>query len=217
MEALCCPLCFSSSSSSSILPVKGPNKRAYFLCETCLLIFVQQSDFLQPAQEKARYEEHKNGIASAGYVQFLRRILDPMLPYLTPAMRGLDYGAGPAPTLSLLLDQEGIDCEDYDPFFRPTPPSPPYDFIFATECFEHFFRPSAELERLHGLLRPQGLLGVMTEQWTSLSAFSRWYYTHDRTHVIFFHPSTWDLVCARYGFSIVWRDERRALILRREG
>ena len=37
----------------------------------------------------------------------------------------------------------------------------------------------------------------MTEQWTDLSRFGRWYYTRDETHVFFYHHETFKLDCRR--------------------
>jgi SAM-dependent methyltransferase len=180
-----------------------------------MLIFVDPAHFLSPEREKARYATHENGIKNEGYVAFLYRLLRPMLPLLDAKMRGLDYGSGPGPTLSVLARQHGIACEDYDPFFANRPLHPPYDFIFSTECFEHFHQPAKEFQRIHDLLKPGGLLGIMTEHWTTLPAFAEWYYTKDPTHVSFYHANTFDFACNRFEFKSVWRDDKRVVILRR--
>jgi len=66
------------------------------------------------------------------------------------------------------------------------------------------------------LLKPGGLLGLMTERWTTPEQFVSWYYTRDPTHVCFYHERTLDFVCHRYGFAPTWMDETRVAILRRE-
>lgn len=138
-----------------------------------------------------------------------------MLVHLNDGMRGLDYGCGPEPTLSLLLERQGIVCEDYDPLFADRILQPPYDFVFSTECFEHFHQPAVEIQKIASLLKPGGLLAIMTERWTTLDEFTSWYYTRDPTHVCFYQTRTLDFVCERYGFTPVWMDESRAAILRR--
>ncbi|MEX2114104.1 MAG: methyltransferase domain-containing protein, partial [Pirellulales bacterium] len=130
-----CSLC---RAEQEFAVIAGSDTRRYYHCDACSLIFVDPRDYLSPPEQIARYRTHQNSIHSAGYVAFLRRIVDPMLPYLDTSMRGLDFGCGPGPTLSLLVERQGIACANYDPFFAPNELQPPYDFIFATECFEHF-------------------------------------------------------------------------------
>lgn len=136
-----------------------------------------------------------------------------MLPYLNVTMRGLDYGCGPGPVLSQLVRKHGMVCEDYDPLFADRSLQPPYDFIFATECFEHFLNPDREIQRLRNLLRSGGLLGIMTECWTDVEQFGRWYYTKDPTHISFYHADTLDYICNQYGFALLWQKENRVFIL----
>ncbi|WKZ37134.1 MAG: class I SAM-dependent methyltransferase [Anaerolineales bacterium] len=207
-----CPLCLASAS---ITDVRGMDARRYHLCGNCLLIFADPSHHLSPAEEKARYETHNNSIEDGGYVQFLNRVIQPMLPYLHKDMRGLDYGSGPGPALSRLVRRQGIDCEDYDPFFGDHPLHPPYDFVFSTECFEHFKNPQAEIQRVCDLLKPVGLLGIMTERWATLESFADWYYTQDPTHVSFYHANTFDFLCRRFGLTVLWQDGSRVVIFQR--
>jgi len=171
---------------------------------------------MSPDQEKARYSTHQNSIEDQGYVRFLNRVLQPMLPYLNESMRGLDYGCGPGPTLSHLVKRQGISCEDYDPLFANRDLLPPYDFIFSTECFEHFYNPNKDILRLCSLLKTGGLLGIMTEQWTTLEDFGGWYYTKDPTHTSFYHNNTFRFMCDLFGFDIIWEDGRRVVIFRRK-
>jgi len=77
-----------------------------------------ESQYLpDPATEEARYKAHQNSPQDAGYVRFLNQAITPALPYLNGSMRGLDYGCGPTPTLSGLLNAHGLYCENYDPYF----------------------------------------------------------------------------------------------------
>jgi len=81
---------------------------------------------------------------------------------------------------------------------------------------EHFHHPGIEIRRISSLLKPGGLLGIMTERWTTAEQFASWYYTRDPTHVCFYHARTLEFICHRYGFAGVWLDESRVAILRRE-
>lgn len=206
-----CPLCLIRRTTD----VHGADERRYHLCGNCSLIFADPQHHLSLMAEKAYYATHENSIDNPGYVRFLNRIVRPMLPCLDSDMRGLDYGCGPGPTLSLLMGRHGIACDDYDPLFADRPLRPPYDFVISTECFEHFHRPSRELRRILSLLRPGGLLGIMTERWTTPEAFADWYYTRDPTHVSFYHANSFEFMCRHFGFTPVWMDASRVAILRR--
>ncbi len=208
-----CPLCLEAGPKRT---VRGADRRTYLLCETCRLIFADSSQHPGAKEERARYETHLNCIDDEGYVRHLRRLLDPLLPYLHPGMRGVDFGCGPGPALSKLIRRHGIRCEEYDPFFLPRTLCPPYDFIVSTECFEHFHRPAETIERVVRMLTPGGLLGVMTEQWVTVEQFGEWYYTRDPTHVSFFHADTFDYLCRVHALETLYRAEDRVIVLRRQ-
>lgn len=212
--SLTCPLCHASGISG---PLNGADRRRYHLCGSCQLIFADPSQHLSAEEARPRYALHRNSPDNPGYTQFLQRIIRPALPFLRPQMRGLDYGCGPGPTLSELLRQEGLRCEDYDPLFRPAALRPPYDFIFSTECFEHFHQPGEEMAKLCGLLRPGGMLAVMTECWTDLEAFSCWYYTRDPTHTVFYHQETFAWISRRFGLTALPQQDARTHLFRFDG
>ena len=207
-----CPLCLTTDQTTA---VNGQDNRRYYLCHTCALIFADPAHHLPLAAEEAHYRTHENSIENVGYVRFLSRLLHPVLPYLKQTMRGLDYGCGPGPTLSQLVRQQGIACADYDPIFFDQPLEPPYDFILSTECFEHFYHPHQDITRICGLLASGGVLGIMTETWTSLANFATWSYTRDPTHTTFYHATTFGFICQQFGFEMLWQDGRRVFILRR--
>jgi 2-polyprenyl-3-methyl-5-hydroxy-6-metoxy-1,4-benzoquinol methylase len=181
----------------------------------CNLIFVDREHLPTRQSEINRYLEHKNSLDDQGYIDFLNRLLKPSLRFLEKEMKCLDYGCGHTPVLSELLAKEGITCYNYDPLFGLDHPLKKYDFIFAVECFEHFFEPADELNRINDLLNPNGYLGIMTEQWESLERFSNWYYKRDFTHVSFFHIKTIEFICENYGYEIMYRDINRVVVLKK--
>lgn len=209
--SIVCPLCHFRETLKML---RGPDKRTHYHCPGCMLIFADPASRLNAGDEKARYEEHNNGIQYPGYVRFLNQAIDPALPYLNSKMKGLDYGCGPGPTLSILLERQGIGCEDYDPYFYPRELDSTYDFIFATECFEHFNYPGREISRLKELLKPGGILIVMTILWNKPEDFPTWHYAKDPTHVSFFHAETFEFVCDRYGFKQLPSNNKRVIILK---
>ena len=213
MDKQCCRLC---REQRQIQCIDGSDNRTFFLCERCLLIYVHSDHFLTMKEERKRYETHNNSIRNEGYVAFLNRIIQPMLHYIRPGMHGIDYGCGPGPTLSKLLEREGITCTDYDPIFYPAPIRSAFDFIFSTETFEHFFSPRDELIKLSAVLKPGGYLAVMTECWTSTEQVATWYYTRDPTHVSFYHERTLTYICDAFGFKLIHTDNQRVFILKKK-
>jgi SAM-dependent methyltransferase len=205
-----CPLCFNKQS---LTPVKGPGLRDYLFCGKCKLIFADARFFLPLEEEKKRYLTHNNGIQYPGYVKFLNQAIEPALPHLTKGMIGLDYGCGPNPTLSLLIEKQGYKCDNYDPIFSPELSRKFFDFVFATECFEHFFFPEKEMKKLSNLLKPGGLLIVMTDKWKSIDAFLNWSYARDNTHVSFYHSYTFDFIAEKFKFQIVDNSHERVIIM----
>jgi 2-polyprenyl-3-methyl-5-hydroxy-6-metoxy-1,4-benzoquinol methylase len=181
----------------------------------CNLIFVDEKHLITAKDEKTRYEAHENGIEQAGYVDFLNRALQPGLKYLKPGMEGLDFGCGPAPTLSILLERENIKCLDYDPFFFPEIPKCKFDFIYATECFEHFYEPKKEIETIASMLKPGGYLIIMTCLWKSFENFPTWHYTNDITHVVFYNEHTMNYITEKYGLNKIEIINERIVILQK--
>lgn len=211
-DAHICPLC---KNSAGFTPLAGPKGRAYLVCPNCQLIFMARKFLPDRATEEERYKAHQNGPQDSGYVSFLTQAITPALPYLNPKMRGLDYGCGPTPTLSGLLNAHGLHCENYDPYFYPGFPEKHYDFIFSTEVVEHFYNPGEELQRLSELLLPGGILTIMTEPWVSLEGFAEWHYAKDITHVSFYHAQTIAFISQRYGFEILNNESPRVTVLRK--
>lgn len=208
-----CPLCFNEISSPEI---EGPSGQEFHLCENCKLVFAEKQDLPHPQDEKERYLEHENSIHDEGYIKHLNQAIQPALTYLNKNMRGLDYGCGPVPTLNRLLAKKGLDCEFFDPLFFPEFPLGKFDFIFATECFEHFFRPEAELNKLSNLLETGGILIVMTTLWEDAGKFKSWKYAQDPTHVVFYHRETFEFICRKYGYELLTNRENRVLVLRKQ-
>ncbi len=156
----------------------------------CDLVFVPTPYLLSPEDEKAKYDNHRNTPENKGYVAFLNRLLDPLTHYLPPNAKGLDFGCGPGPTLSLLMQKRGYSMDIYDPFYAPDTAvfTKKYDFITTTEVIEHMHTPLFELERLWHMLTQKGMLGIMTA--FRVEDFPSWYYKRDLTHIRFFTPTT---------------------------
>ena len=208
-----CPLCLNKKS---LMSIEGPDKRIYTKCNDCQLIFTGKRFHPSVDQERQRYSEHNNGVEYPGYVKFLNQAIEPALPHLSRNMNGLDFGCGPTPALSVLLKRQGYKCDDYDPLFFPEITGKVYDYIFATECFEHFFFPGKEIQKIYQMLGPQGFLIIMTETWKMEESFSCWYYACDNTHVSFYHSRTFEFIAERFGFVSYKSNNARVVILQKK-
>ena len=193
-----CPLCTSDDLSILV----DIDSRLYWRCHECKLTFLSPEHYLAPAAERARYLQHNNHPQDAGYRKFLSRLTSHLLPKLRPGSEGLDYGCGPGPTLSVMLEERGFPMRLYDPYFAPGNDSlnRQYDFITCTETFEHFKHPGRELVRINQLIRRGGWLGVMTEMLGADTDFSDWHYHRDPTHICFFKRETMDWIACRFGW-----------------
>ena len=145
-----------------------------------------------PAQERAVYDMHENHVDDPDYRHFLARLADPLMRRLSGASQGLDYGCGPGPALAAMLREAGHDIALYDPFYAPDPTAlnRRYDFITCTEVAEHFHHPAIQFDRLADLLRPGGILAVMTQFQADDTNFATWQYRRDPTHVVFYREAT---------------------------
>lgn len=185
---LSCPLCLTPGATKHA----SDKKRSYYLCNTCQLLFVSPEDFPSLEDEKAEYDLHENNPDDPRYRQFLNQLFEPLNERLQPGSHGLDFGSGPGPTLSLMLEEAGHTVALYDPFYANSPENleQTYDFVCATEVVEHLHHPRATLAQIWNCVKPGGYLGVMTQLWSEQPSFERWRYKNDKTHVIFFSKET---------------------------
>jgi len=185
-----CPLCGGMETSL----YSRDNYRAYSNCRNCSLVFVPERYHVSAEREKAEYDLHQNDPGDNGYRKFLSRLFTPLTADLPMGATGLDFGCGPGPTLSVMLEASGYHMDLYDKFYAPNTAvfQKKYDFITATEVLEHLHRPGFELARIHGLLKENGVLGVMTKLVLNEQAFEHWHYKNDMTHVCFFSRSTFE-------------------------
>ena len=163
-------------------------------------MFVDPAQRLSSEQEKAQYDLHRNESDDIGYRRFLARLVNPLLEELTTEAKGLDFGCGPGPTVSVLFAEQGVQVDNYDIFYANNPDvlKKRYHFITATEVVEHVFEPRQMFEQLWGMLVEGGILGMMTKQVIDRDAFARWHYKNDPTHVCFFCKETFRYLAQQF-------------------
>ena len=183
-----CVLCGSDKTQ----PYYSNENSSYFQCSVCELVFTPKRFHLNNADEKSRYDLHQNNPDDAGYRQFLSTVFDPVEKHLTPNAKGLDFGCGPGPTLSVMFEEKNHTVDLFDKYyaFNPQVFDKTYDFITATEVVEHLDNPGKEFDRLYGMLNPRGVLAVMTGMLSEEIDFSTWYYKSDPTHICFFNQTS---------------------------
>jgi 2-polyprenyl-3-methyl-5-hydroxy-6-metoxy-1,4-benzoquinol methylase len=188
-------------------------RRRYLDCAECRLVHLAPEHRLTSDAERAHYATHRNTPTDPRYREFLDRLAIPLVAELAPGAAGLDYGSGPGPTLSVMLEERGYSVALYDPFFAPDRAAldRKYDFVTCTEAAEHFRRPLEEFERLASLLGNGGVLGLMTEVLKDGQGLEGWWYLRDPTHVSFYRMDTLSWVARRFGWSM--RSVHRNVVL----
>lgn len=180
-------------------------KDIFFLCSNCSGIYRDKRFFLNPEQEEKFYGTHENDVNDARYRQFVSPITHAILHSFTPEHSGLDFGAGTGPVISTVLQEEGYQIHQYDPFFHndPTLLKKQYDYIACCEVMEHFHHPDKEFHLLKRLLNPGGSLFCMTHLYHPDVSFDNWYYKNDPTHVFLYQETTMLWIRKAFGFSNV--------------
>ncbi len=206
-----CTLCYSVEVNV-FESVKNKN---YFKCNNCDLVFLDPLHYLEFSMEKFRYDMHQNSLEDKGYVDFLNCVIEPTLEFIIDGDEGLDYGCGPNPVLAKLLDNLGYTCLYYDPIFFPRLEEREYDFIFATECFEHFYSPAKDLKKINKMLKSGGILAIMTELNDDSKDFRNWYYINDPTHVCFYSQKTISYICREFEMEVLYSDNHRVVVFRK--
>ncbi len=205
-----CPLCLNKSIDFYY----QDTNRAYWTCQNCYLIFVKPEHYLTETQEKKVYDLHQNNPMDLGYRNFLNKLITPLTKKLTQQMLGLDFGSGPGPTISVMLKEQGIRVENYDIFYNNKPEllQYTYDFITSTEVIEHLFHPNDVLTKLTAMIKPKGLLGIMTKRVIDKEQFINWHYKNDPTHVCFYSDETFEYIAKKWGYDLEFVDSDAVIL-----
>lgn len=192
-----CVLCGSDKTQ----PYYSNENSSYFQCSVCELVFTPKRFHLNNADEKSRYDLHQNNPDDVGYRQFLSTVFDPVEKHLTPNAKGLDFGCGPGPTLSVMFEEQGYKVDLFDKFYANDRSifNNTYDFITATEVAEHLDNPGDELTKLFNMLSAGGVLAIMTKILDDQIEFKSWYYKNDPTHICFFSQNTMHHLAKTWG------------------
>lgn len=200
-----CPLC----SSSETQLYHSDIRRWYLICDNCNLVFVPPEYHLNEYDEKKIYDLHENDPYDEGYRRFLSRLADPLSSRLSPEAIGLDFGCGPGPALVKMLEERGFIMSSYDKFYKKDRNAlkKSYDFICSTEVVEHLQNPAKDFMSLFSLLNKGGILALMTKIVIDKSAFSKWHYIQDQSHICFYSKETFAYLAEQYDCSLEFSDK----------
>lgn len=177
--------------------------RKYYRCNNCQGIFVPADLLPDPVFEMERYSAHNNDIEDVRYQNFVSPIVNKVLQDFNPLLHwGLDFGAGPGPVISDMLQKKGFSISAYDPFFHDDKDllKSQYDFVVCCEVMEHFHNPLKEFKLIKKLLLPKGKLYCMTHLYSPELNFNDWYYKNDPTHVFIYQKETIEFIRNLLGF-----------------
>ncbi len=205
-----CLLCQSDSN---------PFEADTFLCPSCSLVFKNPETFLSDDEDVVRYSSHQNISTDQGYLDFLGKLVQPLKPFLAPHFKALDFGCGPGPTLSILLEELGGHVENFDPIFFPDahlllPET--YDVVTSTEVVEHFKMPQQDWEKLISLVKDNGLLAIMTQVYSKEIDYKSWWYKNDPTHIVFYQKETFHYLANTYHLEILYTDNKSITIFKKK-
>lgn len=192
-----CPLC----GSGKVELYCEDNRRQYWLCSLCCLVFVPRAFHLSPSDEKREYDKHQNGPEDTGYQAFLARLVTPMLAYLAVGSSGLDFGCGPGPATPAMFAKKEISIDLYDPIYVASFASRAqhYDFVICTEVAEHMRQPRQSWDQLRYCVKCGGLVGIMTKLVINRERFQYWHYKNDPTHIAFYSHKTLAWIAQYWG------------------
>jgi uncharacterized C2H2 Zn-finger protein len=189
-----------------------------FECPNCGLVFKNPLLHLNHVEDFKRYSSHQNDEKDQRYLDFLNKLVTPLLPFLPNQFCALDFGCGPGPALSLILEGHGGVVRNYDPLFFPNTDilNLEFDVVTSSEVVEHFKNPKYDWEQLIARVKSKGLLGIMTQFINPEINYISWWYKNDPTHVVFYQEKTLHYLAKTYHLEILFNDKKSVVIFRKK-
>jgi len=198
-----CKLCLVSTGC-----IKDIKKDlTYYRCSSCGFVSLDDRYVVTKTEEKKKYDQHNNSLANEGYVQMFEDFIElTVVPYLSTLQTALDFGSGPEPVLSVLLEHRGLEVDIYDLYYAPQKvyEAKKYDLITSTEVFEHLAKPLEVLKLLVEHLNDDGYIALMTKFPPKDDGdFLNWWYRRDPTHISFFTPQSFEIMAKKVGLKVI--------------
>lgn len=188
-------------------------RRRFFRCGSCGFFWVDPADRPTEAESRRRYLLHENTEDNRGYMEYLSGIIRRALALFpdvppegtspkAPPRRALDWGSGPNPTASRLLEAAGWEVFSWDPLFSRDvlPPEGAFDLVLSIETAEHFRDPRREFAALGACLKPGGKAVIHTHLAPERDEdFLSWWYIQDITHLSFYSRRSLEVLAGAAG------------------
>ncbi len=188
-------------------------KIKYHYCDYCGFISKDENDFITRDEELKIYNNHNNSIEDPRYVAFFKRFLDKAVLRFCNGKKGLDFGSGPSPVLSMILERDyGFSMDNYDLYYSPETiyEGRTYDLITSTEVIEHIPNPLEYFSIFKRCMKKDSILSIMTLfHPENKREFLNWYYMRDMSHISFFTPQTMKVIAELVGMKIIYTDNTR--------
>jgi len=192
---------------------------SYYYCEKCAYIFKSPKYYQNFDTQKKRYNLHTNDENDEGYKAYFKRFLDFVLPVVGSPKDALDFGCGRSTILSNMIKNKDIKCDFYDPIYHPDTlnDDKKYDLIVSVEVFEHLHQPRTTFKYLSEKLNEEGYLAIQTAFHSNdIKTFKTWYYHQDPTHIVFFTPKTFTVLCKQYGCKLLATNDKNMVVIQKE-
>lgn len=198
-----CKICKNKVS----LIVDDKKSLIYYRCHSCGFVALDDKYVLDKIEEKCKYDQHNNSLENKGYVKMFEDFIDLAIePYRKNIQTVLEFGSGPEPVLSKLLEHRGLEVDIYDLYYSPQKiyEGKKYDLITSTEVFEHLQNPLEILELLVKHLHTTAYMVVMTKfPPKDDKEFLAWWYRRDPTHISFFTAESFEFMAKSVGLKVL--------------
>ena len=212
---LTCKICESNTRE-----IVHPRFGHYRWCEKCDFIFKDEVYHVSKEEELRVYNSHQNSVEDPRYVQYFASFLEAAVFNFTSYGKvGLDFGSGPSPVLSHILEtQFGYKMDVYDIYYAKEKSyvGKKYDLITSTEVIEHLSDPLLYFRLFFDLMKDDSVLAIMTLfHQNDHEGFLNWHYIRDRTHVSFYTPKTIEYAAEKTGLKVIYTDNVRYITLKK--
>jgi 2-polyprenyl-3-methyl-5-hydroxy-6-metoxy-1,4-benzoquinol methylase len=204
--------------NETVSVVDNQIKVTYSVCNTCHFIHKDKEYHVDKKEENRQYSLHNNSFESEGYVKIFVDLINDYIKPLGITKKVLEYGSGPGPVLKELLNRDGYDVYDFDPYFNNNLEYQDnmYELITSTEVVEHFNSPLNDFKHLSSLLETNGYLVIMTRFRTmEMPEFLKWGYRRDVTHVSFYTLKTFEVIAKKFNLKLVTTNNVNVIVFQK--
>lgn len=207
--------------SGKTVEIKYDNiKSNYHRCEVCAFISKDPACYVSHEEAFVIYDRHENQIGDPLYEAYFIDFIETWISnFKAQSREALDFGSGPVPVLAHILKHKyAFEVDIYDKYYAPEKvfKGKQYDLITLTEVLEHLPDPMWYFELFRSLLKPGGMIAVMTQfHHRDDAAFKHWHYRRDESHVSFFTPETMTHIAEQFNLRIAYMDTHKIVVFQR--